>query len=198
MARNTEPQSESCCSEHHLHSGYGCEQTLDELEFEKSIFGCAVYGDLDRLKQIVSKKGTACLNEKDRNGYTCLHYAVRHSRIEMCRYLVVLNRVDVNAKTKSCLSTPLHRACYVALPELVELLLTHGARPLERDCDGKTPLHKCVEELSQVGTSQTKKKELEKCAKILINKSGKEILYLKDSSGKSSIEIFPDLLEFVD
>lgn len=192
--------SEACCGHHH---GSVLEQTLEELEFEKSIYGCAVYGDLDRLKQIVNKKDahssatTTCLNAQDRHGYTCLHYAVRHSRLDICRYLVIEKRVDVNVKTRSCLSTPLHRACYVGSPQLVELLISHGARPLERDCDAKTPLHKCAEELVRSTTSQTKQTELRQCARILVKTSGSEIIYLKDASGKTPVDICPDLKELV-
>lgn len=192
---------DSSCNCHSAESRFGCEQTLDELDFEKSIFGCAVYGDLQRLKQLISKKGSACLNDQDRNGYTCLHYAARHSRVDICKYIILqANRgdVDVNLKTKSCGSTPLHRACYVGCARIVELLMSSGARGDEQDCDGKTPLHKCVEQMVGGGAnSSAKEMEFRECAKILVEKAGPQIVNIKDSSGKSPVDIFPTLLEII-
>lgn len=183
---------EPSCS-HGSQARFGCEQTLDELEFEKSVFGCAVYGDLERLRAIVVKRGRECLNDQDRNGYTCLHYAVRNSKnYEMCKFLLE-NGVNVNATTRSCRSTPLHRACYMGNADIVVLLTRTGCRVAEQDCDGKTPLHKCVEQF--VDTSQADKKELfKKCIQILI-KLDDNLVYIKDFNGISPFDIYSNILE---
>lgn len=184
-------KEEECC--HHV-TQIGCEQTLDEIEFEKSIFGCAVVGDLTRLKQLVSKRQPTCLNDQDRSGFTCLHYAARNSHVDICKYLLAQAGVDVNLKTNSCQSTPLHRAAYVGSSRIVEMLLERGARACEQDCDGKTALHKCVERIVDPSTSSRIIDELKKCAVILV-KSDKRLLDLRDKNGNSPVEIYSDLLK---
>lgn len=183
---------EECCD--HVRPS-GCEQTLDEIEFEKSIFGCAVVGDLTRLQLLVAKRHPTCLNDQDRSGFTCLHYAARNSHVDICKYLLAQAVVDVNLKTNSCQSTPLHRAAYVGSSRIVEMLLERGARVCEQDCDGKTALHKCVERLIDPSTSSSKiADELKKCAVILV-KSDKRLLDMRDKNGNSPVQIYSDLLK---
>lgn len=190
--KEEEEDKSPCC--HHV---TGCEQTLDEIEFEKSIFGCAVVGDLTRLKQIVAKRdgNTRCLNDQDRSGFTCLHYAARNSHVDICKYLLAQAHVNVNLKTNSCQSTPLHRAAYVGSSRIVEMLLERGARACEQDCDGKTALHKCVERIVDSSSSKIID-ELKKCAVILV-KSDKRLLDLRDKNGNSPVEIYSDLLKLL-
>lgn len=56
--------------------------------------------------------------------------------------------------------TALHYAAESEIPELVELLLEHGANPTETDLQGMSPLHCCAE-----GNSE----EAIQCAKLLLN-----------------------------
>ena len=49
---------------------------------------------------------------------------------------------DVNARTRSGLATPLHRAAFTNRAAVVEFLLLHNANPSLQDDDGKTALHK--------------------------------------------------------
>ena len=179
-----------CC-----HSNTGYEQSLDEMEFEKSACGCAVYGDLERLKELVRKRGANCLADRDKNGYTCLHYAARHGRVEMCKYLMGWKHlIDLNAKTSSCQSTALHRASYVANADIVRLLLENGARANEQGCDGKTPLHKCVEQLLAKSANDTNVRETIR----LLVKHDRNLISIKDKTGKSPVDICPNILDFVD
>ena len=52
---------------------------------------------------------------------------------------------DANAKTRSGLVTPLHRAAYCGHLKVVQLLLQHKADPTMCDSDGQNPLHKASE-----------------------------------------------------
>lgn len=177
----------------HVHASTGYEQTLDEIEFEKSAFYCAVNGDLDRLKQLVAKKGPRILNEQDKNGFTCLHYAARNGRIDICQYLLGHN-VDVNLKTNSCRSTALHRAAYMGNTDIVRLLLAKRARADEADCDGKTALHKCVEQLLIQKKTQSYMDTIQ-----LLVKHDSNLVNLKDKSNKTVLDLYPklaDLLKF--
>lgn len=95
------------------HEPTGYEQTLDELQFENSIFNACVNGDIDKVKKLVNKKGSCVVNEQDRNnGYTSLHYAARNNHLEICKYLI-RNGAKTNEVTFSCNSTATHRAAYM-------------------------------------------------------------------------------------
>lgn len=87
----------------------GPTQSLDELDFERGIWSAALNGDLNRVKQLLNRAGTN-VDQKDNYDYTALHYAARNGHLEICKYLVE-NGANVNAVTRSGLSTPLHRAC---------------------------------------------------------------------------------------
>lgn len=52
----------------------------------------------------------------------------------------VLCRCDINLKDKT-LSTPLHVATKTNRPDVVKILVQHGAHITVRDTNGKTPLH---------------------------------------------------------
>ncbi|CAB4406321.1 unnamed protein product [Rhizophagus irregularis] len=84
-------------------------QTLDELDFEKSIHYACLNNDINRVKTIISKKGGSTVNEIDSTGYAPLHYAARKGYLDICRILIDYG-ADVNAITPELFSTPLHRA----------------------------------------------------------------------------------------
>lgn len=60
----------SCCSHSSTPNLYA--QTLDELDFEKSIHYACLNNDINRVKTIISKKGGSTVNEIDSTGYTPL------------------------------------------------------------------------------------------------------------------------------
>lgn len=91
-------------------SGSGAAQSLDELEFERGIWGAALEGDLNRIEKLLTRPD-ANINQRDNYDYTALHYAARNGNLKVCAYLVK-NGANVNATTRSGLSTPLHRASY--------------------------------------------------------------------------------------
>jgi hypothetical protein len=69
-------------------------------------------------------------------GDPLLHYAVDHNAVDVTRVLLE-NHVDVNTATDECM-TALHRAALEDNPQLVELLLKHGADP-DAICQGRKP-----------------------------------------------------------
>jgi ankyrin repeat protein len=175
---------------------FGCEQTLDEIEFEKSIFYACVQGDFEKVKSFISKRGNQFVNEQDKNGYTCLHYAARNGHVKICQFLLISCRANSNLKTFSCKSTPLHRAAYMGNHEIVQLLLNNHSSPYEKDCDGKTALHKCVEQLSIQTMNNEKSSKFLETIKILI-KFDPNLVYAKDNNQRSSFDIYPDSINFV-
>ena len=172
---------------------FGCEQTLNEIEFENSIFNACVCGDLAKVQSFINKKHGQVVNNSEKSGYTCLHYATRNNNFEICK-LLIKNRANVNATTQSCQSTPLHRACYIGSVEIVELLLENKANPSYKDCDGKNALHKCVERIA-INKAKDTEKFIE-TAKILL-KFDSELAYEKDKSFKSPLDLYPELKQYL-
>ncbi|CAF0741109.1 unnamed protein product [Brachionus calyciflorus] len=173
-------------------SNYGLEQTLDEIDFEKSIFNACVYGDLEKVKQFVQQKGYSIINSQDKNGYTCLHYSARNNHFEICKYLLE-NGADVTLKTNSCKSTALHRAAFIGNYKIVKLLLSYNSSPIEQDCDGKTPVHKCLEQF----LIRKEQKYLDSL-KIMVNKKPEVINIKAFSNNKSPLEMYPELKNIID
>ncbi|XP_069104696.1 ankyrin repeat domain-containing protein 39-like [Argopecten irradians] len=118
-------------------------QTLDELEFGRGIWMSALDGDVGEVEKHLSKGVSP--NVTDNSGYTALHYACRHGKKAVCE-LLLRHGADANSATKSGRVTPLHRAAYCGHEGIVSLLLSKGADSLIQDVDGKTALHKAVEE----------------------------------------------------
>lgn len=176
--------SHESCS--HSATRTGLEQTLDEIEFEKSIFNMCVYGDLEKVKHEINKD-RSIINKQDRNGYSCLHYAARNNHYELCKYLIQQG-VDVNLKTRSGESTALHRAACVGACRIVQLLIESKSDPFLKDSDGKTALHKCSEELENAFKNNSKKlSDFINTAKVLI-KFNPDLINQTDKKGKSSID----------
>lgn len=161
---------ENNCS--HSESSPSLSQTIDEVKFDSSIHSACVYGDFNKIKKLIDKKPD-CVNEPDKYGFTPLHYSSRSGNYDICKYLLA-NNASVNSITNSCKSTALHRAAYMSHEPIVELLIKYNANLLAQDSDGKTPLHKCIE---------NKAKNYEKVAQLLIEKNKKQ-LEIKDSNGK--------------
>lgn len=80
------------------------------------------------------EKPNVDLNDKDENGYNCLHCACLSGSYEVSKLL--LDRgVDPNKQANDGI-TPLHLACRINKPSLVELLLKYGADPLVKVKNG--------------------------------------------------------------
>ncbi len=87
-----------------------------------------------------------CLNKNrdilnDRQSiYTPLMYAVLADRMEITRFLLGQEGIDVNAATDEGSTTALHIAAIEDNPQAIQLLLAAGADPNARMDNGKTPL----------------------------------------------------------
>ena len=186
MSTCNNKEHHACCS--HTGSSYGCDQSIDEIEFEKSIFNACVYGDIDKVKKFVAKKGKDILLERDKSGYTCLHYAARNGHLEICKYLIEQD-ADLNAKTLSCNSAPIHRASLMGHWEIVQLLLNKKANPLEKDYESKTALHKCAEKLNE---KSSKYENYLKTAKSLLSFNS-NLINEEDNNKNTPLNICPEL-----
>ncbi|CAL1291800.1 unnamed protein product [Larinioides sclopetarius] len=129
------------CHGHHGSSRYGVSQSLEELAFEKGIWGAALDGNVEKLKSLLSKGEDPSI--PDSSGYTALHYASRNGKEAACKVLLA-NGANPNAQTNGG-ATPLHRAAFLGHQNIVSLLLLHKANPSISDSDGKTALHKAAE-----------------------------------------------------
>ncbi|XP_064456004.1 ankyrin repeat domain-containing protein 39-like [Ornithodoros turicata] len=132
------------------HSDGGCShktsvpsvcQTLDELDFQKGVWGAAVDGDYEKLHKLLQKGNDP--NSQDSYGYTALHYACRQGYSQLVE-LLLTKGADVNKQTKGG-ATALHRAAYKGHLKCVQLLLDKNADSMLTDSDGKTALHKAAE-----------------------------------------------------
>lgn len=166
------------------HAPTGYEQTLAEMEFEHSIFNACVQGDSDRVRSLIAKQGTEIVNSQDKqSGYSGLHYAARNNHYDICRLLLQYG-ADPNLVTNSCRSAALHRAAYMGHVDVVRLLIEHRANVLLVDCDGKTALHKCVENKSKQGWIQV--------AQLLV-KADSKLLQMADIKNRTPGDCCPDL-----
>lgn len=146
---------QKCDSDSHDHSCHCTNQTaaqsFDELEFERGVWSAAQYGELSKVKKLVDC-GKNEVDQRDRAGYTALHYAARNGHLEVCEYLV-MNGAQIDAVTKAGRATALHRACSAGKTHIVNFLLSKKAQVTLQDSDGKTALHRASEN-GHVGLSK--------------------------------------------
>jgi len=116
---------------------YSVHQSLDELEFERGVWGSAMDGNIEKLTKLLKDVDPSI---PDSSGYTALHYAARNRQEESCK-LLLEKRANPNAQTPGG-ATPLHRAAFIGNVNIVSLLLRYKADATIQDSDGKTALHK--------------------------------------------------------
>ncbi|KAG0051676.1 Ankyrin repeat domain-containing protein 39 [Gryganskiella cystojenkinii] len=125
-----------CIDDHHSEPGHVCNhgpssmaESLDEIEFNRSIHAACIANNLDRVKSILDKGtrgGVAPADAFDSSGYTALHYASRAGNKEICTLLLTAG-ADVDAKTPELGATPLMRAVQQCHLLVVRLLISFGA-----------------------------------------------------------------------
>jgi len=118
------------------------QQTLEEMDFERGIWGAAALGDLERMRTLLEERQRD-VNACDKSGYTALHYAARSGKDQICQ-LLLDRKAAVNACAGECEATPLHRACIGGHISTVKLLAKNGANLALVDIDGETCLHKAA------------------------------------------------------
>ena len=85
----------------------------------------------------------ADVNEKNRQGWTPLHFAVVRGKTDCARVLVA-HGAELDPRTGT-LKTPLHLAADRGFLEIAQLLIEHGADLGAMDDEGWTPLHYAAE-----------------------------------------------------
>lgn len=81
------------------------------------------------------------VNTVDLDGWTPLHYAAIHGKLEMVRFLVVEAKANVLARTRELEQTPLHLASGKSHLEIVKWFILKAKVPIEiKDKFGFTPL----------------------------------------------------------
>jgi ankyrin repeat protein len=98
-------------------------------------------GNLDYIKEII-RKNPDRINEKDGDGNSFLHLAVRTGNTDIVKFLVS-NGADVNIKDNYG-QTPLQIAVHSDNVEIVVQLVSNGAEINIKNSIGKTPLHDAV------------------------------------------------------
>ncbi|XP_055638147.1 ankyrin repeat domain-containing protein 39-like [Toxorhynchites rutilus septentrionalis] len=137
MSSRHEEHGNSQC---HCSKSATASQSFDELEFERGIWTVAIDNDEAKLRSLIAK---GHLHDKDRSGYTALHYAARNGHMSIC--LILLDSGIGIDETTHGGATALHRAAMMGHTRIVELLLQRKANPILQDSDGKTALHRAVE-----------------------------------------------------
>ncbi|XP_014253165.1 ankyrin repeat domain-containing protein 39-like [Cimex lectularius] len=117
-------------------------QTLEEMDFERGLWYGAVMGDAGSVSSML-KKGHR-VDETDASGYTALHYAAKNGFIDIVKILLDAG-ASVGARTKAGQATPLHRAAGAGKLEVCKLLIDKRSDVGSLDVDGRTPLHRAVE-----------------------------------------------------
>mmetsp|Transcript_24793 Transcript_24793/g.55971 ORF Transcript_24793/g.55971 Transcript_24793/m.55971 type:complete len:251 (-) Transcript_24793:27-779(-) len=118
------------------------QQTLEEMDFDRGIWGAAAMGDLQRIGMLLDERGRD-VNACDSFGYTALHYSARSGKPETCELLLV-RKANVNAPAGQSKATALHRACIGGHLSTAKLLVNHAADLAGVDADGENCLHKAA------------------------------------------------------
>jgi ankyrin repeat protein len=101
----------------------------------------ALSGNLDYIKNIISET-SGRINEKDKDGNSFLHLAVRAGNADIVKFLVSKG-ADANIKDNYG-QTPLQIAAHSDNAEIVMQLVSHGAEINIKNSIGNTPLHDAV------------------------------------------------------
>ena len=102
----------------------------------------ALSDNLDSIKKIISEN-PGRINDKDKDGNTFLHIAVRAGNDDIVKFLLSKG-ADVNIKNNDG-ETPIQIVAPSSNPEVVIQLVSEGAEINVKNSIGKTPLHYFVE-----------------------------------------------------
>ena len=97
-------------------------------------------GDIKGVETLLSKG--ANVNEKDRHGWTALHWSAINGHADVSKVLLE-NGANANAVDKSK-STPLHRAAYWRHIDVIKLLMMSGANVNALNKDDESCLYRAV------------------------------------------------------
>jgi len=134
--------------------------TPSTIDLNRVLLYAAKHGNLQQLEFYIS--AGACVNTRDGDNRTPLHWAARKGSPN-CVRLLLSEGACVDAKTIDNM-TPLHYAAYNGSPECVRLLLAAGACVDTKTIDNWTPLRfakfdghiECAQILIQNGARSSK------------------------------------------
>lgn len=64
----------------------GVAESLDEMDFQRSLAGAAQAGDVGRMRGLIARG--AKVDGDGESGYAPLHYAARHGHVQACLLLL--------------------------------------------------------------------------------------------------------------
>ncbi|XP_048258039.1 ankyrin repeat domain-containing protein 50-like [Haliotis rufescens] len=102
------------------------------------VMGAAGEGHTDVVELLVSKGADVSLVDKD--GDNILHLACIGGHLEIVKFVLSLNVVDINSRGRGSM-TPVMRAAWIGHTDVVELLVSKGADVSLVDKDGDNTLH---------------------------------------------------------
>lgn len=107
------------------------------------LHSAAFSGNLDLVKRLIERG--ADLLAIDKKGHSAIHFAVLGGSGAVLQYFLETLKFDPNIKIDGCHldagMTPLHYAVQLGQLDLVELLITYGARVNDKDKSGRTAIH---------------------------------------------------------
>ncbi|KAF9997419.1 hypothetical protein BGZ65_007009 [Modicella reniformis] len=119
-------------------------ESVDELEFSRSIHAACINNNIARVQAILAKgnsrTGASPASALDSAGYTALHYASRTGNKEICTLLLNVG-AEVDAKTPELGTTPLMRAVQQNHLAIARLLVSYGANIDESNSDRENVFH---------------------------------------------------------
>ncbi|MAF12603.1 hypothetical protein CMK11_19315 [Candidatus Poribacteria bacterium] len=100
------------------------------------LFSACGFDDVERVRELI-EEDSSCVNTRHANGSAPLHWAARQSSYA-CAELLLNSGAEVDPVYPSLGFTPFH---WAVNPDLVHLLLDHGADINAQDKKGRTKLH---------------------------------------------------------
>jgi ankyrin repeat protein len=104
------------------------------------VFAAAARGDMLAVEVLLDAEPDA-INHFSADGWTPLALAAHFGSVEVAQHLLVSGAEVKTVSRNALANTPVHAAVAGNQPEIVDLLLGHGADPNAVDANGWTPLN---------------------------------------------------------
>ncbi len=114
--------------------------TLSQEEKDRQLFGAAVAGDLERVKELIEQGANKDARDNRASKGTSLHWAAHRGHLSVVKYLVEQG-ANINARSSGQQGTPLHYAAHGGHLPVVQYLVGQGANTGALDNTGLTPLN---------------------------------------------------------